>query len=73
MLSFVEENYLKAIYHLSEAGKRSVNTNTLAEEMKTAPASVSDMIKRLSEKKMVDYQKYRGVNVSEKGKIQALP
>ncbi len=72
MLSFVEENYLKAIYHLSEAGKRSVNTNTLAEEMKTAPASVSDMIKRLSEKKMVDYQKYRGVNVSEKGKIQAL-
>ncbi|MGK0488783.1 MAG: DtxR family Mn-dependent transcriptional regulator, partial [Candidatus Endobugula sp.] len=32
MLSFVEENYLKAIYHLSESGKRSVNTNTLAEE-----------------------------------------
>ncbi|WP_323756604.1 metal-dependent transcriptional regulator [Roseivirga sp.] len=72
MLSFVEENYLKAIYHLSEGGKRSVNTNALAEEMKTAPASVSDMIKRLSEKKMVDYQKYRGVNVSEKGKFKAL-
>lgn len=49
-----------------------MNTNALAEEMKTAPASVSDMIKRLSEKKMVDYQKYRGVNVSEKGKFKAL-
>ncbi|MFT6055666.1 MAG: DtxR family Mn-dependent transcriptional regulator, partial [Roseivirga sp.] len=72
MLSFVEENYLKAIYHLSESGKRSVNTNTLAEEMKTAPASVSDMVKRLSQKKMVQYQKYKGVNVSEEGKIKAL-
>jgi len=72
MLSFVEENYLKAIYHLSESGKRAVNTNALSEEMKTAPASVSDMIKRLSQKKMVQYQKYKGVNISEEGKKKAL-
>lgn len=72
MLSFVEENYLKAIYHLSDSGKRSVNTNTLADEMKTAPASVSDMVKRLSQKKMVEYRKYRGVNISEEGKSKAL-
>ncbi|MGW8123967.1 metal-dependent transcriptional regulator [Roseivirga echinicomitans] len=72
MLSSVEENYLKAIYHLSESGKRAVNTNALSDEMKTAPASVSDMVKRLSQKKMVQYQKYKGVNVSEEGKKKAL-
>ena len=68
MLSFAEENYLKAIYHLSEAGKRSVSTNALSEEMKTKPASVSDMIKKLAEKDFISYKKYQGVNISESGK-----
>ena len=72
MLSFVEENYLKAIYHLSQSGDCDVTTNALAEEMKTTPASVSDMIKKLSKKAVVNYQKYKGVNVSEKGKLIAL-
>lgn len=72
MFSYVEENYLKAIYHLSQHGETSVSTNALAEEMKTTPASVSDMVRKLSKKKAVDYQKYRGVNVSNKGKEIAL-
>ncbi len=72
MFSFVEENYLKAIYHLSDHGNESVSTNALAEEMKTTAASVSDMIGKLSKKRVVDYQKYRGVNVSSKGKEVAL-
>ena len=72
MYSLSEENYLKAIYHLSNHGKESVNTNAISEEMKTTPASVSDMIRKLSKKKVVDYQKYKGVNISEKGKEIAL-
>ena len=72
MFSYVEENYLKAIYHLSDHGQKSVNTNAIAEEMSTTAASVSDMIKKLSQKKAVMYQKYRGVNVSSKGKDVAL-
>lgn len=72
MFSFVEENYLKAIYHLSSRGSESVSTNALAEEMQTSPASVSDMIAKLSKKRVVDYQKYRGVNISSKGKDIAL-
>jgi len=72
MLSFAEENYLKAIYHLSLSGDQSVSTNALSEEMKTKPASVSDMIKKLAEKKVISYQKYQGVNISEKGKKEAL-
>lgn len=72
MFSFAEENYLKAIYHLSNHGLESVSTNALAEEMQTTAASVSDMMGKLSKKKVVDYQKYRGVNVSAKGKEVAL-
>jgi len=72
MFSFAEENYLKAIYHLSNHGVERVNTNALSEEMKTTAASVSDMIGKLSKKKVVDYQKYRGVKVSDKGKEVAL-
>lgn len=72
MLTFIEENYLKAIYHLSDGASASVTTNRLAEEMKTSPASVSDMVKKLAVKKVVDYQKYQGVKISEAGKIKAL-
>jgi DtxR family Mn-dependent transcriptional regulator len=71
-LSFTEENYLKAIYHLSGGGLEDVSTNTLADEMQTRPASVSDMIKKLNQKKVITYQKYQGVNVSEEGKMAAL-
>lgn len=70
--SLSEENYLKAIYHLSDHGKESVNTNAIAEEMKTAAASVSDMIRKLSKKKLVNYQKYHGVTLSSKGQEVAL-
>lgn len=72
MLSFVEENYIKAIYHLSNDGEVSVTTNALADEMRTTPASVSDMIRKLSKKEVVDYKKYQGVNISEAGKLIAL-
>ena len=48
MLSFTEENYLKAIYHLSAGGSKAVLTNEIAEVMKTKAASVTDMIKKLS-------------------------
>src|SRR5690606_7766356 len=72
MLSLVEENYLKAIYHLSDAGKSAVSTNALADNMNNKAASVTDMIKRLSGKGVISYEKYHGVNVSEKGKRAAL-
>ena len=71
-LSFTEENYLKAIYHLSDAGDKDVNTNMIADELNTAAASVTDMIKKLSTKKVITYKKYHGVNISESGKSIAL-
>ncbi|MEM0942020.1 MAG: metal-dependent transcriptional regulator [Bacteroidota bacterium] len=71
-LSFTEENYLKAIYHLSEGGNVCVNTNSLAESMNTSPASANDMVKRLSQKKLIVHQKYKGATLLTKGEEMAL-
>lgn len=72
LLSLAEENYLKAIYHLSDAGKNPVTTTALAHAMKNKAASVTDMIKRLSAKTVIRYERYYGVNISAVGKRAAL-
>lgn len=72
MYSFTEENYLKAIYKLSEAGKIEVSTNAIADELQTRAASVSDMLRKLSEKQLLDYEKYKGVKLTNSGLKAAL-
>jgi DtxR family Mn-dependent transcriptional regulator len=71
-LTFTEENYLKAIYHLSGGGSQTVSTNAVAEALDTKAASVSDMLKKLAAKHVVHYEKYQGVNVTDSGKVHAL-
>jgi DtxR family transcriptional regulator, Mn-dependent transcriptional regulator len=72
MLSLTEENYLKAIYHLSEDGASGVSTSEIAEAMQTRAASVTDMIKRLWSKGLISYEKYHGVQITRQGKADAL-
>jgi len=72
MLSLTEENYLKAIYHLSEDGTKGVSTSEIADVMQTKAASVTDMIKRLSSKGLISYEKYHGVGITKAGKSGAL-
>ncbi|KAA9332839.1 metal-dependent transcriptional regulator [Adhaeribacter soli] len=72
MLSFTEENYIKAIYKLSEDGDGAVTTNAIAEVMQTKAASVSDMLRRLNEKEIINYVKYRGVTLTNSGQKTAL-
>lgn len=72
MLSLTEENYLKAIYHLSHDGTQGVSTSEIADAMQTKAASVTDMIKRLSSKGLVSYEKYHGVEITRQGKTDAL-
>jgi DtxR family transcriptional regulator, Mn-dependent transcriptional regulator len=72
MLSLTEENYLKTIYHLSEGGNQPVLTNAIADAMNTKPASVTDMVKKLSVKNLITYEKYYGVNITRQGKNDAL-
>lgn len=68
MFSQAEENYLKAIYGLEIETSTSISTNLIAEQMQTKASSVTDMVKKLSEKRLVAYKKYKGVQLSEKGK-----
>jgi DtxR family Mn-dependent transcriptional regulator len=72
MLSYTEENYIKAIYHLADGGKKAVLTNEIAEAMKTKAASVTDMLKKLSAKNVISYERYYGVGVTKHGKSEAL-
>ena len=67
MISQTEENYLKAIFKISEKEAKAVSTNAIAAEMQTTAASVTDMLKRLAEKNLIDYEKYRGVQLTEEG------
>ncbi len=66
-----EENYLKIIYHLSLVSKTEIATNSIAEKMETKASSVTDMLKKLAEKKLVSYQKYQGVSLTETGLLTA--
>ncbi|MCK0155706.1 metal-dependent transcriptional regulator [Cellulophaga sp. F20128] len=72
MFSQTEENYIKAIYALSVQTGKAVSTNLIAEKMDTKASSVTDMIKKLSDKKLVNYKKYQGVSLTKMGQKTAL-
>lgn len=71
MNSPTEQNYLKAIFHLSN-GSEAVSTSAIAGYIHTTSATVTDMLKRLSEKNLIDYERYRGVKMTRKGEKVAL-
>jgi DtxR family Mn-dependent transcriptional regulator len=66
-----EENYIKVIYHLSSSTPKGVNTNAIAIVLNTKASSVTDMVKKLSEKNLVSHQKYYGVTLTENGLREA--
>ena len=72
MNTFTEENYLKAILSLSLLEEELVSTNSIATEMNTSAASVSDMLKKLQEKELIIYKKYKGVSLNKQGKSIAI-
>ncbi|MEC3906427.1 metal-dependent transcriptional regulator [Tamlana sp. 2201CG12-4] len=72
MITQTEENYIKAIYHLGKYGANNVSTNAIAKEMETKASSVTDMVKKLSEKGYANYRKYQGVSLTELGKEIAI-
>lgn len=70
-MTFSEENYLKTIYHLTTVLDSEVSTSAIAEKMETKASSVTDMLKKLSDKELVNYKKYQGVSLTDKGKLSA--
>ena len=71
-MTLSEEDYIKAIYHIGKGENTVVSTNAVAEQMETKPSSVTDMIKKLSEKGLVNYKRYKGVSLTEYGRKTAL-
>ena len=71
MNSQSEEDYLKALYHL-KMDFGSVSTNSIADYLDMKPSSVTDMLKKLAEKKFINYQRYKGTSLTKKGKLIAL-
>lgn len=66
-----EENYIKSIYHLQQLSD-TVTTNSLANELQTRPASVTDMLKKLHIKNLLEYEKYKGFRLNASGNKVAL-
>ncbi len=66
-----EEDYLKAIYALSFNNK-GASTNALANHLNMKASSITDMLKKLSDKGWVNYEKYKGASLNVDGKIIAL-
>ena len=65
------EDYLKAIYSLSEAGD-AASTSAIAETLDIQPASVTGMVKKLAESGLLEYLPYRGVRLTKSGVREAL-
>lgn len=65
------EDYLKAIYHLTEGGSPAT-TNGIAEALALAAPSVSGMVKRLAETGLLEHVPYKGVTLTRDGRVAAL-
>ena len=72
MLTFSEENHIKSIFHLSASSQDGVSTNSIAENLNTKASSVTEMLKKLSEKRLIVYKKYHGAQLTELGRKTAL-
>lgn len=72
MNTLSEENYLKAIFKANQAEQGSVSTNLLAEMLSHKAPTVTDMLKRMAQKELIVYEKYKGVILTESGRTEAL-
>jgi DtxR family transcriptional regulator, Mn-dependent transcriptional regulator len=71
MTSPAVEDYLKAIYQLSEAGA-AVSTSAIAERLGIAAGSVTGMLKRLAEMGLVEHTPYQGARLTDDGSANAV-
>lgn len=72
MITLAEENYLKTVLKLSNNNIESVSTSSIAQELKTKSSSVTEMIKKLTKKGLIEYQPYFGAKLSKTGYSTAI-
>ncbi len=70
MNSLTEENYLKALFNLSN-NTGEVNVNELSKSLSIKMPTVTSMMKKLAKKGLVHYESYKPVRLTEKGKKEA--
>lgn len=71
MNSLVEENYLKALFSLSN-DKGEVSVNTLSKHLDIKMPTVTSMMKKLAAKKLVYYESYKPLRLTEEGRKEAI-
>ena len=69
-LSSSTGDYLKAIWTI--AGEATASTKNISEHLSVAPASVTNMLRRLQEMGFIEYERYRGAVLTERGRKEAL-
>jgi len=67
-----EENYLKAIYNLDRKNPKKITPTAISEALQNNPASVVDMIKKLVDKDLLQYEKSKGVKLTQRGRDVAI-
>lgn len=72
MLSEAVQDYLKAIYKLGQGEDGPVTTSLIAERLEVAPASVTNMVKKLAELRLLEHTPYQGVELTAAGERIAL-
>lgn len=68
-ISHAMEDYLKAVFEL---GEHNIKTQDLASALSVSPASVTGMLKKLSDLQLIQYERYRGVGLTPAGRLVAL-
>jgi DtxR family Mn-dependent transcriptional regulator len=71
MRTLAEENYLKAIYNLSQH-ESGATASKLSEKLNVKLPTINSMVNKLAEKELVEYQKYKGFILTAKGQKYAL-
>ncbi|SEA67076.1 iron (metal) dependent repressor, DtxR family [Arachidicoccus rhizosphaerae] len=71
-ISFTEENYLKTIYSLARQDKGKIANLSIAEKLHINPATVTEMLKKLNEKNLIDYNRIDGAALTPQGEALAL-
>jgi DtxR family Mn-dependent transcriptional regulator len=66
------EDYLKAVHQLGEDCEEAVSTQALADRLRVSTASVTGMVKRLHELRLLEHEPYRGVRLTTRGSAVAL-
>ncbi len=72
MSTISTENYLKKIFNHKKAFGEKINAVKLAQELSVSKAAISEMAKKLSKHGLISYEKYKGMELTDKGENMAL-